>query len=101
MTDRQEHLLPDHIVPGRPFATETRLGKILVAQGHTDYYHFCAEVDISPRQFSRYLAGEEMSPVHLARIAKELGLSERVIMEEEHGGMTMDEMKKELTKGQG
>lgn len=89
-------LLPDNIVPGRPYNQSYRLGKMMKARGHTDAYHICGKVDISPRQISRYLAGEAINADHLARLSVELNVPGGLLQEVINGGWTLEEAKEKL-----
>jgi hypothetical protein len=85
-----EFMLPDstNVIGGRPYNISKRLGRVMKLRGNDDLYHFAAEVDISPRQISRYLAGEPIPPHHLARMAEELDCPGEMLQEAENGGMS-------------
>lgn len=83
-----DFLLPDstNVTGGRPYSLSTRLGRVMKLRGNDDAYHLAAQVDISPRQLSRYLAGESIPPHHLVRLAEELECPGEMLQEETNGG---------------
>jgi hypothetical protein len=85
-------------VSGRPYSTDFRLGRLMRHSGHTDVYHLAAELDISPRQMSRYLAGEEIQTHHLMKLSVELNVPGNWIQEEANGGLSDREIADEAMK---
>lgn len=84
-----EYLLPEHIQAGRPYSLSHRLGRVMKARGWEEVYLFAAEVEVSPRVISRYLAGEKIPPHHLYKFSLELDCPGEWLQEEENGGAAL------------
>lgn len=84
---------------GRPYSKKTRLGKIMYARGHEKLYVFAAEVDISGRTLSKYLAGEKIREDHLITLALKLNTEGKFIQEVENGGVKIERKRTEDREG--
>lgn len=77
---------PEYEQAGHPYSQEKRLGRVMWVCGWQEVYKLAGKIEVSPRQLSRFLAGDEIPPHILAKLAEELDCPGEYLQEEENGG---------------